>query len=94
MKIRIKQFRGVPVVNGFFPLAGVRMKPEDVFECDDELAEKCLETDMVEIAMSEPTMSQDASDAFECPQCEKSFKTEKGLDLHIAKSHKVSNEAS
>lgn len=51
MKIQIRDFRGKPATPGFYPKAGVRLRPGEVFEFqegEEALFEACLETDFVE----------------------------------------------
>lgn len=49
MKIRIKEFGGRAVTQGFFPKAGTKMRPGDIYECDDEdHFHACLDTGIVE----------------------------------------------
>lgn len=66
MKIRIKEFRGVPVCRGFFPRAGLRMKAGDVYECqDDKEYKRCMDTDLVEVVVDDVPVTERLIDRME-----------------------------
>lgn len=48
-KIRIKQMGKQLSCNGFFPMANVKLHPGETMEVDDDLAEKCVATGLVEV---------------------------------------------
>ena len=48
-KIRIKEMGGRFACNGFFPYANVKLNPRETMEVDDDLAEKCVNTGLVEV---------------------------------------------
>ena len=48
-KIRIKQMGKQYACQGFFPMANVKLRPGEVMEVDDDLAEKCVNTGLVEV---------------------------------------------
>lgn len=94
MKIRIKQFRGVPVVNGFFPVSGMRMKPKDILECSEAKATELMATDLVEVVVEgAPTLRLEDEDKFACDECDGEFKSEAGLKSHKTRVHDAQTQS-
>ena len=55
MDIKIKEFQGRAVTTGFFPKAGVKIRPGEIYTCEsEEMLDECLDTGLVEMVRSAP----------------------------------------